>query len=377
MLQPDPPHFSNICIAGLGLLGSSLAAALKSRYPSIQITGVSSPVTLKKAETLKIIDKAESYDNIDSAVIQSDLTLLCTPITHITGLLDKWSRNLPSFTKECIITDVGSTKSEICSRARKAFSNQQQYKAHFVGSHPMTGSEKHGIDACDPHLFENAAWVICPEKDCPPSIISSLETFISGLGSMVSVLSPGIHDEVVAHVSHLPQLLSTALAGFISRQTHVVENSLQIAGGGFRDMTRLASSSLNVWEPIFSTNHQEISKVLSQYIHYLQGVQEHFQKARYQKFFEEGKTLRENLMRQRKGFATDLAEVLLLLPDRPGILISALKPLTTLNINIMDIEVMKVREGESGSIRLGFKNQHDAEKAVKGLKNNGFEAKIR
>jgi prephenate dehydrogenase len=330
---------------------------------------------VEKALNLKIINKGYEYGEIDQAVSNSDLVFLCTPITHILELLQKWKVKLPAFKKQCIITDVGSTKKKICNLGHSVFS--QCKNIFFIGSHPMTGSEKSGIDARDPLLFENASWVICPLPEIPVEITDKLKLFIEAMGARTAIMSPKIHDKVVAHVSHLPQLLATGLAGFVSSQQSVLKNALQISGGGFRDMTRLANSSFKVWEPIFSSNRQEVLEALSRYIEYLQKIKSSCEMNRLHDYFHRGKALREKLIRQNRGYSTDLAEILLHVPDKPGILASALNLIAEKGCNILDLEILKVREGESGTIRIAFKKQGEAERAVKRLVEKNFEASVR
>jgi prephenate dehydrogenase len=349
-------NFRNIAIVGLGLLGSSLATIFKRKYSKATIVGISSPNTVKKAIKLKIIHEGYDYNSVDRAVKNSDIIFLCTPITHIMEMLKRWNRHPPQFQNECIVTDVGSTKTKICRLGQKAISKSK--KGYFIGSHPMAGSEKRGIEARNPHLFENASWVICPHPSIPKGCLDKFKFFIEDLGARTSIMAPEIHDKVVAHVSHLPQLISTAIAGFLADQHHVLENSLQIAGSGFRDMTRLANSSLTVWEPIFSSNNEEIQNALNNYICYLQNVNEAFKKGKIQPFFQSGKSLREKLSLHQREFTSDLTEILLSVPDKPG-------------------KILKVREGESGTIRIAFKNLQDAENAVKSLVDKKFEASIR
>ncbi|MFC1585372.1 prephenate dehydrogenase/arogenate dehydrogenase family protein [Fibrobacterota bacterium] len=364
-----------ISIIGLGLLGSSLAAAFKKRNPGSRVVGISSPKTIKKAVDLAIIDKGFDYGETSEAVAASDLVFLCTPITHVLDTLRQWRAHPPKFRKNCIVTDVGSTKKKICQAASKVFSQYKQ--VFFIGSHPMTGSEKSGIDARDDLLFENASWILCPLPGTPDLVLNRLKKNMENLGARTVIMLPDVHDKVVANVSHLPQLISTSLAGFIANKRSVVKNALQVAGGGFRDMTRLANSSLAVWEPIFASNKDEILRTLSSYLGYLQKIEKAFKRDQFQSFFQPGKMLREKLSEKNKGFTTELAEVLLSIPDRRGILQEALKLVSDAGLNILDLEVLKVREGESGTVRIGFKKRAEAREASRCLLNHGFKATIR
>jgi len=375
MTKSNDPDFKHISIIGLGLLGASLAGCCKSKNASFHITGISSSATLKKAKERELIDEGFTYADMSKGIVHSDLILLCTPITHILETLTSWEKELPKFKKGCIITDVGSTKEKICTRANQVFPQYQQ--AHFIGSHPMAGSEKSGIEARDDFLFENASWIICPEVHTPDEPIQKLTNFINWVGAQVISLAPVVHDKVVAHVSHLPQLLSTALAGFFSERHSDLQNALQIAGGGFRDMTRLADSSYQIWKPILSSNKTEIIEVLNNYLHYLQNLHKEFKNDNLEEAFLRGKDLRNKLTQHSGSYAADLAEILLQVPDKPGILAKVLNIISSLGLNVTDLEVVKVREGESGTIKIAFKSSKDAKLAVSELKSNDYLVKMR
>ena len=172
-------HPQRIAVVGLGLLGASLAEAARKRWPSVRLAAVSSSATLDKARRAGLLrndDDAFSYADIDQAVADADLVVLCTPIDNIKDILSRWADHPPACKADCIITDVGSTKAEICALGRKAFPAFRSKGAAagaagaasaggiFIGSHPMAGSEKTGLDARDPLLFQNASWVICADQ---------------------------------------------------------------------------------------------------------------------------------------------------------------------------------------------------------------------
>jgi prephenate dehydrogenase len=364
-----------ITVVGLGLLGASIAEAARRRWNDLGITGVSSPGTLEKATEAGLIDDAFMYPEIDSAVAGSDIVILCTPIDNIKSVLQGWASHPPSAKDGCIITDVGSTKAEICALGRRAFPETSPL---FIGSHPMAGSEKTGLDARDPLLFENASWVLCPAADAPEEAVERLQIFVEALGARSTRMPPELHDTVAAHVSHLPQLLSTALAGFIGSHTQVVENCLQIAGGGFRDMTRLAASSFPVWDPILRTNKKAIREVTAAFQQHLSHLSDSLEReGGAGEFFKEASRLRGKLSTSKKGFTAALTEILVDLEDRPGVLLRALIPLAERGINVQDLEILKVREGEAGVLMMAFRRPEDAQMALGALAGEGFQGRFR
>lgn len=368
-----------VAVVGMGLLGASLAEAARKRWPTLGVTAVSSPATLEKARQAGLIDAGFAYTDIDKAVADADLVVLCTPIDHIKSILEAWSRKPPLCKPGCLFTDVGSTKAEICALGGKAFPAAPG-GGIFIGSHPMAGSEKTGLDARDPLLFQNASWVICADGSggaAEAEAADRLQGFAQALGARTTRMGADLHDKVAAHVSHLPQLLSTALASFVGGRRAVVENCLQIAGGGFRDMTRLAASSFPVWEPILQSNREAVREVITGFREHLAALEAGLEADRGAGFFREGNRLRSQLSLSKKGFALPLAEILVDLEDRPGALAGAFAPLAAKGINVLDAEILKVREGEGGTMMMGFHGADDAKAALACLAAAGLKARLR
>ena len=365
-----------IAVAGLGLLGASLAEAARRRWPDAKITGVSAPETLAKATAAGLIQRGMGYADIDLAVADADLVILCTPIDPILNTLEAWAARPPACKPGCIFTDVGSTKADICALGAKAF--PASGPGVFVGSHPMAGSEKTGLEARDPLLFQNASWVICAEADARSAEAAGrLQDFAQALGARVTRMPAALHDEVAANVSHLPQMLSTALASYVGGRREVVENCLQIAGGGFRDMTRLAASSFHVWEPILRSNRTAVKATVSGFRAHLDGVMAALDGDLGAGYFTEGNRLRAQLSTAKKGFAVPLSEILVDLEDKPGELVRAFAPLAAAGLNVLDVEILKVREGEGGVLMMGFHGNEEAGKAIIELTRAGFKARLR
>ncbi len=363
-----------LALMGLGLLGSSMAEATRKRLPGMRILGISGPATLQEALNLGLIDQAFEYGQAREAFAQCDLGFLCTPIDRILKDLEDWSRNPFTLKPGAVISDVGSTKTAICALGQKAFPIASG--GAFIGSHPMAGSEKTGIVSRDSHLFENAAWILCPEKTTPAAAMQSLQTFVSALGARVLLYQPGIHDRVIAQVSHLPQIVATALATFTA-QGDKPQDSLKIAGGGFRDMTRLAASSYAVWEPIFRTNRENVTDLLSRFRQELQTIEGLMGDNDLEEKFTEANALRARLFAPRKGFVEVLTEILVDLEDKPGNLLTVLTPLARARLNVLDLEILKVREGEEGVLMMGFRKPEEAQKALDLLNQSGFKTRLR
>jgi prephenate dehydrogenase len=376
----------SIAVVGLGLLGASLCEAARRRHPGVTLFGVSSPKTVSQALAEGIIDEGGDYAEINSFAQRADLVVLCTPIDHILGILQGWAHTLPTFKPETIVTDVGSTKAAICEAAALAFGaggdagggfGTGAQGATFIGSHPMAGSEKSGLNARDGHLFENACWIVCPDENVAEEASARLAFFLESLGARLVQLTPDLHDAAVAHVSHLPQLLSTALAAFLGSRENLAENGLQIAGGGFRDMTRLAASRFEVWDPILRTNKDQVLQALSGYRELLQSLESALGADALGPHFEAAQKLRARLQIHRKGLTHALCDVVVDLEDKPGALLAVLKPLAEAGLNVLDCEILKVREGEEGVLLLAFANDAIADAALARLHLAGKRARRR
>ncbi len=364
-----------VAISGLGLLGASLAATLRKHFPTLEVVGISSPATIQEALKLGLVQEGFSYPEINRAVEKCDLVLLCSPIEEILKQLKLWQVDAPNFEHECIISDVGSTKAEICSAGYKAFARFS--KVHFIGSHPMAGSEKRGLAARDAHLFSNATWVLCNTDKESQASLQLMTDFVLRIGARPVLLSPEEHDKIAAYVSHLPQVLSSALAAYVGGQKDILNHLLQMAGGGFRDMTRLAASAHPVWQAILSSNEKELGAALNGFIDFLTQLKPQLSEGSSERLFSEANALRSQVRHSNKGFAQALTEILVDLEDKPGEMFRILTPIAKKKLNILDLEILKVREGEGGSLMMAFKTLDEAKLALNCLSEIGVEARLR
>jgi len=236
-------RLSTVTIYGTGLIGGSLALALKQAFPQIRIAGVDRPDVLRRALSLKIIDVATPQP--------ADLVILATPVGEILKLIDQFK------SAETLVTDVGSTKVSICSKA-------ERLAVPYVGGHPMAGLEHSGPEAASSDLFRNAPYFLCRIKSTPDGALETMRDIAKAIGSTPIEISPEEHDRLVARISHLPQILSTVLAD----HTFAYQEA---AGPGLRSMTRLAGSPYHIWRDIFRTS-SFLPHELQSYIERLQRI---------------------------------------------------------------------------------------------------------
>ncbi|KYO65514.1 prephenate dehydrogenase [Thermovenabulum gondwanense] len=263
-----------IAVAGLGLIGGSIAKAFK--LLGYDVIGVDrADETLQQALKDNVISK-DSFnintgdEKLFEALRRADAVFVCTPVFRIVSTIEK----IQPFLKEgCIITDTGSTKRQIVKSAQKVVKE----KIYFIGGHPMAGSHESGYGGSNENLFKGCAWILTPNNDTPDKILEELISLIKALGATVYILSPLEHDKVVAAVSHLPQVVATCLGNTLSE---VNENGkiLKFAGRGLKDTTRIARSSPEIWVDILLSNRDELINLISIFIDKLEHIRNYLEK---------------------------------------------------------------------------------------------------
>jgi len=282
--------FQRIAVVGLGLIGGSLVKSFRRRMPECKLIGVDSRDILAAAQ--EYLDGVFEPEALAQAVREADLIFLAAPINTILQQLPEVAQSIPP---GAVVTDVGSTKSLIVEQAHQYFIGER----YFIGGHPMTGRELGGWENSDAQLFENAAYVLTPAPDFPAGLLQSLRAVLQSLGARVMTLDSALHDHIVAEVSHLPQLLAVALMNFVGRQNHQLDLGLQLAGGGFRDMTRLAASPVEIWRDIFTSNQKNLQTSLKAFIVELQKMSDDFDRASIESAFHRANHLRQRLTQWR------------------------------------------------------------------------------
>jgi prephenate dehydrogenase len=246
-MSSDPP-FNRIAIVGLGLIGGSIALAVRERWSSIVITAVDRPPVLAHASSSGAIDRAA---NTVAEIGQADLIILAAPVRQNVQMLPQVMASRADGT---IVTDVGGTKRDIVSAAVGLPSGP----AAFIGGHPIGGAERGGFGFARSDLFRGKPWIFTPAT--PTSDLDKLFAFVRGLGARPTTMNAEDHDRVMAYVSHLPQLVASALMEVVGGAAS--SEGLRFAGRGLMDSTRLASSPASVWREICAANADDIGPAL-------------------------------------------------------------------------------------------------------------------
>jgi prephenate dehydrogenase len=256
-------HWKKVVLVGVGLLGGSLGLALKQRRLASSVFGyVRRPASVAECEQKGAVDVATLDPK--TAVENADLIVLCTPISQMRALGEQVR---PFLKPGAVVTDVGSVKSIVVSELESVLAGSG---ACFIGSHPMAGSEKTGVAAAQPDLFVDAVCVVTPSATSNPEALGKIEALWHSVGASLRRLSPGEHDMLVSRSSHLPHVVAAELTNLVLSPAHHPEQAA-LCANGFRDTTRIASSSPEMWRDIALANRDNLSSALSRFMEDLKG----------------------------------------------------------------------------------------------------------
>lgn len=368
--------FDRITIVGVGLIGGSLGLAWRGRGLSATVTGVDiSEHTLRRAREIGAIDRGAT--DLAAGLAGADLVVLATPVGVTLEIAAELSAHVSPGT---LITDVGSTKLAVCRRMAATLPPG----VSFMGGHPLAGSECQGIEAADPYLFQNAVYVLTPPEEAAvtPSgdQAAALTDLVRATGAEVVTLAPDRHDRLVAAVSHLPQLVAVALVNAVAGAEQADPGVLALAAGGFRDTTRITSSPPGIWQDILASNSRPVLEMLALFRRALSDLEDALaagDRERILQEFTRAREVRQRVPRRPKGLLPAYFELVVTVQDRPGVIGGIAGLLGGQGVNIEDIEILRLREGEGGTIRLGFATEGECGSAFGALVAAGYKVQRR
>ncbi|RLL48212.1 prephenate dehydrogenase [Oceanobacillus piezotolerans] len=361
----------NIVVAGLGLIGGSLAKSMMLAEENHVIGYDVNQDSLDFALFNGIIHQAAN--EFLNAIQDADFIIFATPISETISLINEL--NQTSLKKDVIVSDVASVKSSVINTA-KELTNE---RITFIGGHPMAGSHKKGISAAKAHLFENAMYVLTPAYRSTPEKLSALKEILQNTKSNFVVLNAEEHDEMTAVISHFPHLIASSLVHQASKWQNKHAFLPNLAAGGFRDITRIASSNPELWQDIFYHNRQKVSQLLKDWIEEMANIKELIdtnEKEKMVHFLKEAKNYRDGLPDKSIGAIPSFYDIYVDIRDQPGALASVTLLLANKNISIKNIEILEIREGITGALRLSFYSKKTQLKSMDILQQHGFEAMI-
>jgi prephenate dehydrogenase len=352
-----------IAIFGVGLMGGSLALCFKGK-PDVFVVGHSNnPASVTKYMARNVVDHATT--SLKEAAEDADFIFICVPV----GLLDSYLTQLQeiSLKSGCIITDVGSTKASIAASAERI----DLHGAYFIGGHPMAGSERSGVEAASAHLYENAYYVLTPATNVPEAVYQRLVDLLVWTKAIIIRLDAKLHDEIVGAISHLPHIIAVALVNQIAGYNASNDLFQSLAAGGFRDITRIASSDPIIWRDILLNNKQVMLKLLNDWTSAME-VFKHSIEANdgeeIERQFDQARAFRSLLPERRKGMLTALFDVYVDVPDHPGIIGKITTLLGSQRVNLSNVQIIESREDVPGVLRLSFQNEAELDRAIELLK---------
>lgn len=255
-------HWQKITLVGVGLLGGSLGLAIKQRALATKVAGyVRRSALVAECEKRQVVDVAEM--DLLRAVASADLVVLCTPIGQMRALVETMS---PALRPGVVVTDVGSVKGQVVQELEPLIGAAG---GHFVGSHPMAGAEKTGVHAARADLFQDAMVAVTPTPTASAEAVDRVEAFWTSVGAIALRMPPDLHDDLVGRCSHLPHIVAAELVNYVLSPVHPKQQAV-LCGTGFRDTTRIASGSTEMWRDICKANRKNILRVLGVFIEDLQ-----------------------------------------------------------------------------------------------------------
>ncbi|MFC4410957.1 prephenate dehydrogenase [Chungangia koreensis] len=348
---------TNVLIIGLGLIGGSLSLALQ-RNPDIKIYGYDQDEqSLMMAKKLGVIHEIVNHPK--EAANCSDYIVFATPVNITIELmkdLPKW--NVSNTT---VITDTGSTKKLIMKQAEQLINEGYQ----FIGGHPMAGSHKSGVAAAKAHLFENAFYVLTPHPATKPACLSKLESLLAPTKGKLVKLTAEEHDQMTAVVSHFPHLIAASLVRQLKEKNKVSPMTKHLAAGGFRDITRIASSNPVMWRDITLQNRDKLIGMLEDWQEEMETVKNllmHPDPERIEEFFSAAKKFRDDLPVNTSGAVYTEYDLYVDIPDYPGVISEITGYLAKDEISITNLRIIETRTDVFGVLVISFQTPKDRER---------------
>jgi prephenate dehydrogenase len=362
---------TNLCVGfiGLGLIGGSIAKSIRRSFPKMEIIGfdvdeAALDLALKDGTPTKTVTSIESMGNCD-------YIFLCAPVQYNIGYLPILKDTMKD---SCILTDVGSVKSDIYTAI-----HENDLDRYFIGGHPMVGSERSGYEAANELLIENAYYFITPSSTVSEDKITHYRNFLEALGALPIVYSPRRHDEITAYISHIPHVIASALVNLVAANEDEQGMLKRLAAGGFKDITRIASSNPVVWEHILLSNPDNVVTGLHAFIKELEDMAGYIEAKDSQhiySFFDNARKYRNSVPERTTGIIRPNHEVYVDIPDEPGALAAVINSISDKDINLRNVGITHNREDTEGVLKICFYNSEDAVAAadiLRSLQYNVYE----
>ncbi|NQD66288.1 prephenate dehydrogenase [Bacillus haikouensis] len=354
----------NVLIVGMGLIGGSLALCIKEEHRYASIIGYDvNHKELRLAKTLGVID--EMALTLEQGAEKADLIIISTPVTQTEKIL-KILHNT-DLKPDVLITDTGSTKEQIMKASLPLISKG----VTFIGGHPMAGSHKSGVSAAKEILFENAFYMLTPSERLQDDEIGTLKRWLCGTKAKFLVVPPKEHDELTGMISHFPHIIAASLVHQAKDSSGEHPYLRRLAAGGFRDITRIASSNPVMWKDITLQNSHVLLEILGKWKIEMEDVIQMIIKndsEEIHSYFHEAKIFRDELPVLSKGAIPAFYDLYIDVPDYPGVISEVTAYLAEERISLTNIRILETREDLYGVLVISFQTIEDRERAVVCLK---------
>lgn len=353
-----------VSIVGVGLIGGSIGLALRGRRgaPDEVVGWDTDAGALSGALERGAIDRAA--DSAAASTAGAGLVVVATPVDRMPQTFAALGAAVPA---DAVITDAGSAKVAVVE------AGEAQWGPRFVGGHPMAGSERHGIEAADERLFEDAWWIVTPTATTSSHSYATVADLVAATGAKAVAVDPHVHDQLLARLSHLPQLTASALVE-VAVASGDKETLLGLAAGGFRDVTRIAASNPDLWVAVIRSNRKAVLEALEGLRDGLAGVAELIRAGHWEELGEwlaRSRRARLELF-AKMAFTGEPVGLSLMIPDRPGVLAQVTTAAGELGVNIEDLRIVHSTEGGRGRLELVVAGAEGAELLVGRLMRLGY-----
>jgi prephenate dehydrogenase len=350
-----------VLIAGIGLIGGSLALAIKDAHPHATVIGYDiKPSERKLAKALGVVD--EESDSFIELAARADLIILAVPVKQTEILIEELVQHANKLKENVIVTDTGSTKAKIMQKGRKL----NHCGVSFIGGHPMAGSHKSGVAAAKKILFENAFYLLTPDEKTSPKELNTLKEWLKGTKAKMIEVSPEEHDQLTGVISHFPHVIASSLVHQARRFDEQNPLVSRLAAGGFRDITRIASSNPEMWKDVSLHNKETLIRLLESWQKEMQKFASMLKSENAEElynYFAAAKSFRDQLPSSSKGAIPSFYDLYVDVPDYPGVISEITGYLAQERISITNIRIMETREDVYGVLVISFQNDDDREKA--------------
>lgn len=341
-----------VFVIGLGLIGASLAKTMTISHPEHTVYGWDT-----KIESTHIAKKSGIITQVAPSVAEvaplADIIILAGPIHTTMQYLHDFQQL--TLKPDVLVTDVGSTKYEIAT-----YANMLPFD--FIGGHPMAGSHKSGVLAADTLLFENAYFIFTPTSPSQQKRVNELVTLYQETKAKFIVLSPLEHDQITGMLSHLPHIIASGIVNQSDGFNQAHPRAKQLAAGGFRDITRIASSDPVIWTDILLSNRTQLMDLITTWQIQMQQVYQwldHKDRHAIHHFFESAKETRDAMPIHQPGAIPRFYDLLIDVPDEPGVIATVTAKLAQANISLTNIKILETREDIIGILQVSFKHEAD------------------